>query len=854
MIQAYNLKTEYLAAAVGIDILAPRIFWNVQGAVRQTAYQLRTSVNEESWQEYPAQDTNLMNTKLPMTYKSRDRVRWQVRLTDENGQQGEWSETAYAEIGLASPDDWRAVWIMGNYKHDASGKVRYPVDLFRKTFALQKQVLRARLYSTACGMYTMHLNGSRVGEFVMAPGSTNFAKRVHYQTYDVTALLQSENVWDIALADGFYASDTGVFDTPKPFGYEPKVLAQLEVYFTDGTSQTFCTDKDFAWCNDGPVRFADMKNGERIDFNRTPTYSGYAAVTRYDGIVCASDSVPVNEHERLSHPKVLLCPDGHTVLDFGQNIAGYAEVKLQGAAGKTCALVFGEKLDENGNFTYMNISYKGEYTKCHFQTITLTCEGKAHTYKPDFTVMGFRYVLLLDWPEQVVPENFTAIAVYSDMATTFAFTSTDAVLNQIVQNTFWSVKGNFLDVPTDCPTRERAGWTGDAQLFFNTGNYMMDQRAFFRKWLTDVVDGMREDGLVFNINPGPRKESRLINWLSMEGSAGWGDALITIPYYFWKRYGDDTLLREFWEPMTRCYDFFHSRMGKRNLFSLANPKHSEYDKYLVACGRHFGEWTEPDDCAPSKTALLFPMAEEATAYLSYTSRLMAEMAAHCGKKDAVARYEQTAENTQKAYNHYFVGDGMFETKRMCKYVRPVGLDLCSGAVRENLLRQIVKLNQKRNYRVGTGFLTTPFLFEALSEAGAGEDAYKTLTNPNFGWAQQIKQGATTVWENWTDDASLNHYSKGACCQWLFDCVCGIRLDGIENHFVIAPHKLNGVEDISFTYDSAYGAVKSGWHRGKEKIEYTIEIPANCTAEFTLPGGKTKTLQAGNYTFMEALAQ
>ena len=262
MIQAYNLKTEYLAAAVGIDILVPRIFWNVQGAVRQTAYQLRTSVNEESWQEYPAQDTNLMNTKLPMTYKSRDRVRWQVRLTDENGQQGEWSETAYAEIGLASPDDWRAVWIMGNYKHDASGKVRYPVDLFRKTFALQKQVLRARLYSTACGMYTMHLNGSRVGEFVMAPGSTNFTKRVHYQTYDVTALLQSENVWDIALADGFYASDTGVFDTPKPFGYEPKVLVQLEVYFTDGTSQTFCTDKDFAWCNDGPVRFADMKNGE----------------------------------------------------------------------------------------------------------------------------------------------------------------------------------------------------------------------------------------------------------------------------------------------------------------------------------------------------------------------------------------------------------------------------------------------------------------------------------------------------------------------------------------------------------------------------------------------------------------
>ena len=577
MINAYRLKTEYLTDAVGIDILTPRVFWNVQGAAQQTAFQLRVSINEKPWQEYPRQESNLMHTKLPITCKSRDRIHWQIRLTDENGQTGLWSDDAYVEIGLTVPNDWKSQWIMGNYKHDVSGKIRYPVDLFRKKFILEKKVLRARLYCTACGMYTMHLNNCRVGDFVMAPGSTNFTKRVHYQIYDVAALLQKENVWDIALADGFYASDTGVFDTPKPFGYEPKVLAQLEVYFTDGTSQMFCTDKNFTWCNDGPVRFADMKNGEKVDFNQTPSYSGHAAVTRYKGIVGASDSVPVKEQERFAHPKVLTCPDGHTVLDFGQNIAGYTEVKLQGAAGKTCAMVFGEKLDENGNFTYTNISYKGEYTNCHFQTITLTCDGKLHTYKPDFTVMGFRYVLLLDWPEKADPENFTAIAVYSDMQTTFAFASTDDVLNKIVLNTFWSLKGNFLDVPTDCPTRERAGWTGDAQLFFNTGNYMMDQRAFFRKWLTDVADGMREDGLVFNINPGPVKKSRLIQWLSMEGSAGWGDALITIPYYFWKRYGDDTLLREFWEPMTRCYDFFRSRMGKRNLFSLTNPKHSKYD-------------------------------------------------------------------------------------------------------------------------------------------------------------------------------------------------------------------------------------------------------------------------------------
>ena len=848
MIAAYDLKTAYLTNPVGIDLLQPMLNWKVQGAVRQSAYQLRYTLNESAWLELPPVQSRNTAAPFPLELHSRDRVRWQLRLWDENSVQGAWSESASFELGLTRSADWKARWITGCYAHSKKRKLRYPVDCFLRSFTVRRPVIRARLYITACGLYETALNGVKVGDQVLTPGSTAFQKRVHYQTYDVTALIREENTWTIDLADGWYASSTGAFSKAKTFGFEPKALAQLELFYEDGGRDVIGTDAMFRWSNDGPVRLADMKDGETVDFRRAPSYRGYAQETAYGGFVCASNSNPVREKERFSGPTVLHTPDGQTVLDFGQNLAGYAEVSVCGPAGHRCSMVFGETLNEAGNFTVSNISLQGEYDACRFQTIDLICDGTPHLYKPAFTVMGFRYVLLRNWPEEVKPEHFTAIAVYSDMDATFRFSSSDDDLNRIVNNTFWSMKGNFLDVPTDCPTRERAGWTGDAQLFFNTGNYMMDQRAFFRKWLRDVADCQKENGLVYNINPSVPWSSPLIEWFAMEGSAGWGDAMITIPWYFWKRYGDDALFREFWPEMERCWGFFRSRLGKRNLFSLFRPKRSEHDRYIVACGKHFGEWTEPEDCAPGKAALLFPMTEEATAYFSYATRMMAEMAAHLGKQHDAAVYAELAEKSKEAYNYYFVRNGEAESSRMCKYVRPCGLGLAEGDARQRLLEKIVRLNRERNYRIGTGFLTTPFVFEALSEAGDSDGAFQTLTNPEIGWVQQIRQGATTVWENWTPDASLNHYSKGACCQWLFDCLCGVKLDGRQNHFVIEPHTVSQLDSIHFTYDSVFGAVESGWRRSEGELEFTVAVPANCEAELTLPGGERHTLGPGNHVF------
>lgn len=846
MIEAINLKTEYLKDPMGIDLKHPRLFWQVSGAKKQTAYQIAYRRNEGERIEADPVHTDTMHGMLPEILKSRDRVEWCVRLTDENGTVGGWSDWASFEMGLLEKEDFKAHWIMGDYEHDPKAEVRYPADCFLTEFSYGKKLKRARLYITACGMYEAKLNGKKVGDRVLAPGSTAFQKRVHYQTYDVTELIRTENRFTIELADGFYASRTGCFGKAKIYGYEPKVIAQLELTAEDGTVETVLTDEKFRWSNDGPTVYADLKDGETIDSRKEASWSGHARECAYEGILCADNNVPVHEKEIFTSLRVIHCPDGQTVLDFGQNIAGYMEFSVCGNAGDKVSMICGEKLDENGNFTIANILLKGDYDTERLQREEFICNGTRQTYRPKFTVMGFQYVLLLNWPEEIKPENFRAVAVYSDMEITGTFDCSEEGVNRIVKNTLWSMKGNFLDVPTDCPTRERAGWTGDAQLFFETGNYLMDQAAFFRKWMQDVEDVQKENGMIYNINPANPKGNALLEWFSVEGGVGWGDAFLMIPYYYWKRYGDDTLIRTHWESMKKCFGFYEKRVGKRNLFSLFKPGYGKYSRYLCACGRDFGEWTEPDDCAPSKAALMFPHAEEGTAYIAYDAGIMAEMAEHLGKNSEKEHYKDLQEPLKEAYNHYFLGDGTFTTNRMAKYVRPCALGLAENEVKKNLLQNIVRLNRERDYKVGTGFLSTPFVMELLTEAGASNDAYRMLTNPEFGWMKQVKEGATTIWENWTNDASLNHYSKGACCNWLFACVCGIGFDGTKNKIRITPHTVPQLTHASLRYHSVYGEVYSGWKREGKKIIYEITVPSNCIAEVILPGKEKCLLEAGEY--------
>ncbi len=836
--KAVRLHTEYLTNPLGIDIQQPRLMWNCEEGVKQTAYQIRC----QSWDSGKVESRS-MHADYPHLLASREKVNWQVRLWDENGEPGDWSEASF-EMGLLSPADWKASWITGNYKIDK--KQRYPVDCFRKVFAAPAG--SARLYITACGLYEATINGQRVGDFVLAPGHTDYRKRIAYQTYDVTDLLvPGENTMELLLADGWYRGSTGAWGLKNQYGWETKVIAQLEV---EGTP-VLLTDDSWHWSNDGPVRFADNQDGEVFNANDTPSYTGRARRTKHAVIPTASNNVPVVERERFS-PAVITTPSGRTVLDFGQNIAGYIAFALQAKAGQRVFLRFGELLDGDGEFTQKNIQCATKNRATPLQQVIYTCKDGENRYKTKFAVFGFQYALLetdVSWK----PEDFTAIAVYSDLEQTGYFESSNKLLNQFVRNTLWSSKGNFLDVPTDCPTRERHGWTGDSQIFFDTASYLFDFAAFTRKHLNDVFDWQKKDGNLPQIAPAGGVDFYMA---TMNGSPGWSDVGILTPYRFWKKYGDKAVLEQYYTGMKRYAAFLRRRVGKKTLLSKPLGLHGKDRKYAVNYGQSYGEWAEPKDVFPNDwTNMVLPHPEVSTAYTAYCFRLFAEIAEEMGDADTAKDYAHLSEKVKQSYQAMRrLPAFSLDTDRQAMLVRPLAFDLLEEEQTAYAKDRLLKALENYGWRLGTGFLSTPLILYVLADI-APEAAFRLLENEEMpGWLFMPKSGATTVWESWEGTqaqggiASLNHYSKGAVCSWLFDSLCGIRM-ARENHFVIQPLVGGSLTHANASYQSIYGKVESGWACKDGKITYTVTVPANCTAEVRI-NGKTETVTAGAYTFEE----
>lgn len=859
MLRAIHLKTVYLENPVGIDIENPEFSWTLEGTGKQqTAYEIHAAHSEKEleqgryiWNSGKVESESMLHIPYRNTVASRERVYWQVRVWDENSEAGDWSETAFFEMGLLKKEDWKAKWICGDYEPE-QGK-RYPADEFRKIIQVPK-FRKARLYITSCGIYETRLNGKKVGDQILTPGVTSYDTRIQYQVYDITDVLQSgENTWDISLGDGWFRGKLGAFGASGVYGNRTCVKGQIELTGEEGEITSIITDDTFSWCNDGPVRFNDMKDGETIDASCKASYCGRAKLAEYDVLLCCSNNVQVKEQEIFS-PKILSTPDGSTVLDFGQNIAGYVQFSLKGTKGHTVKLTMGEMLDAEGNFTLSNLVQENDFAPDYcddsrFQTITYICGSEEReTWKPKFCVQGFQYVKLENWPEPVSAENFKAIAVYSDMRQLEVFHCSSKNLEKLVQNTLWSMKGNFLDVPTDCPTRERAAWAGDAQLFFDAGCYFMDFTAFYRKWIQDIFDDQAADGKVYNIVPRVAPHEGMSD--AVEGSSGWVDAGILIPYRYWKHFNDLTLIKRYYEPMKRLADFMVGRMGDTSDGELDQKlPPSKYRKYIVTTGFHFGEWNEPNS---DMSAIMLPKYEEATAYLIYSLRCFSQMAEAIGEMGDARKYREISEQAQEAYQYYFVKDGNIDSTRMCKYVRPLALDLARKDTRKNVEQGLIKLVRENGHHVGTGFLSTPFVLQVISDAGYKEDAYQMLENEEYpSWIHEIKMGATTVWENWDGVASRNHYSNGAVCDWIFSTVCGIRMDG-ENQFLIAPKVGGSLTEAGLSYQSVYGKVSCSWEKMDTKVKYRIEIPAGCRARIELEGMDEIEVTAGSYIYETAL--
>lgn len=849
--KAINLKTEYLINPIGIDIRHPRLMWNCEGGTKQTAYRIVAKTDEQIVWDSGKVSSDSMHADYPNDLASRQRVEWNATLWDETDSKVESSETAFFETGLLSASDFRAKWISGNYR--VNPKKRYPVDCFKKEFSAHN-VAKARLYITACGLYEALVNGKRVDDFVLAPGHTDYTKRIQLQTYDVTELLENgENVITVELADGWYRGSCGAWGLRNQYGTQTKLYAQLEITDKSGNKAVIGTDQTWAWSNDGKIRFADNKDGEIVEAWRTPSYGGLAKETKRDVTPASSNNVPVTEHERFSVQKVITTPGGAKVLDFGQNIAGYISFAVMAKKGQKIKLRFGEMFDENGEFTQKNFqcANKKRTRVTPLQQIEYYCKDGSNEYKTKFAIFGFQYVLIesdVEWKK----EDFTAVSVCSDMEETLSFYSSNELLNKLVQATRWSAKNNHADVPTDCPTRERHGWTGDAQIFCNTASYLFNYAPFARKYVHDMLDGQRKNGKFRQITP---KGGVDFYMDFMDGSAGWSDAGVLIPYRIYKRYGDQKILENSYAAMKQYADFKIKTLGKWYPTAVRTGIDRKYRKYISNYGQSYGEWAEPTEVhITGFRDFACPHPEETTAYIVYLLQTMAEIAEVLGKQDDKKRFSEYAEKAKIGYGKLIeCPEFTLDTDRQAKLVRPLYMGLLDEKQREFAQKRLITALEHYGWRLGTGFLSTPFILYVLEKIDV-EYAYRLLENEQMpGWLFMPKMNANTIWESWEGTqaqvgiASLDHYSKGAVLEWVVSEMCGIQVSG-ENKFTIAPKVGGHFTFAKCEYKSVYGKVKSDWRREGGKTVYMISVPANTTAKVVLPSGE-KTLTAGEYEFM-----
>ena len=848
--KAIDLRTEYLVNPIGIDTQCPCLMWNCDGGVTQTAYRIVAKSGEKTVWDSGKVNSSSMRAEYPHKLKSRERVGWSVTLWDENDKEGEPSETAFFETGLLSASDFTAKWISGNYH--VNKKDRYPVDCFKKQFNAQN-VAKARLYITACGLYEAIINGRRVGNFVLAPGHTDYTKRIQLQTYDVTDLLSDGgNEIAVELADGWYRGSCGAWGLKNQYGTQTKLYAQLEITDKSGNRSIIGTDKTWKWSDDGKICFADNKDGEIVEGWRVPSYNGFAKETKCDVMPASSNNVPVTEHEKFFVKQVITTPGGKKVLDFGQNIAGYISFKLNAKKGQKIKLRFGEMFDKNGEFTQKNIqcANKKRTKVTPLQQIEYDCKDGLNEYKTKFAIFGFQYALIetdVEWKA----EDFTAIAVYSDMEGTIAFDSSNELLNKLVEATRWSAKNNHADVPTDCPTRERHGWTGDAQIFCDTAAYLFNYAPFARKYVADMIDGQRKNGKFRQITP---KGGVDFYMDFMDGSAGWSDAGVLIPYRIYKRYGDKKILESSYAAMKKYADFKIGTLGKRYPTAIKTEIDRKYKKYISNYGQSYGEWAEPTEVhITGFKDFACPHPEETTAYIVYMLRTMAEIAGVLGKTDDKKRFSEYAEKAKIGYGKLIDRPKFsLDTDRQAKLVRPLYMDLLNKEQAKFAEKRLIEALDNYGWRLGTGFLSTPFILYVLEKIDV-EYAYKLLENEQMpGWLFMPKMNANTIWESWEGTqaqggiASLDHYSKGAVLEWVFSEMCGVKVSG-ENEFTIAPKAGGKFTFVKCEYQSVYGKVKSGWKRENGKTVYTVTIPSNTTAKIVLPDGE-RTVHAGEYEY------
>nr|WP_297864468.1 alpha-L-rhamnosidase [uncultured Acetatifactor sp.] len=704
--------------------------------------------------------------------------------------------------------------------------------VFGKRFTLSGEIREATLSLTALGVYEAELNGKRVGEFILAPGWTSYYSRLQYQEYDVTGLLENDNALTVTVGKGWYRSRMPGWQGSKwqdgLRGNPAGLLARLTLTYQDGRQEIISTDESWK-VSESRVRFSEIYDGEIYDAAYTPALN--QEVLCFDGpfdTLIPQQGEEIREQERIAGARMFTTPKGETVIDFGQNITGYVETTLEGRVGEVLDLSFAEVMDKEGNFYTAN--YRSARAQYHY-----TCRDGLQTYKPKLTFWGFRYIRVNQFPggvEKAVPAHFTAIALHSDMRRTGFLSSSSPELNRLFDNIIWGQKGNFVDVPTDCPQRdERLGWTGDAQVFVRTACLNYDAEKFFTKWLADMAADQHEDGYVGHVIPDMLQNPH--------ASAAWGDAAVICPWEVYRAYGNSRILENQFECMHKWVDHITAATTTPNLWTG---------------GTHYGDWLGLD--APSGSYK--GSSDEtfiASAFYAHSTDLVIRAGKVLGRD--VSSYEALYDRIVAAFRNTWPE---YKTQTECVLAAHFRLAPDCQAAADQLARMITDCGTK----LQTGFVGTPYLLHVLSDYGYAELAYSLLLREKYpSWLYPVTKGATTIWEHWdgimedgdfwsADMNSYNHYAYGSVADWVYGVAAGIT--PVESAPGYAKVRIAPVPDarldwLKASLNTRHGLVRSEWKKADGMWRFEITTPVD--AEIVI-GGKVHQVTPGTYYFYSAI--
>ncbi|PWW05733.1 alpha-L-rhamnosidase [Paenibacillus cellulosilyticus] len=857
-----QLRCEYRNNPIGLGVTLPRFSWQLESDsvnVMQQAYHIQVSsgingfnTNELLWDSGKVQsEQSVLVEYAGQLLDSRVRCHYRVKVWDQAGTESDWSEPAYWEMGLLQQSDWSAAWITPNSAHiDPQSE---EIFLLRNTFDVRDDVNRATVYATALGIYELELNGQRIGDWQYTPGWTSYSNRLQVQAYDVTSLIHSgeHNAIGAALANGWYKGNLAWEKKNNIYGDQRALIMQLHIDYADGTSEIVVSDNTWQAAT-GPILLSELYHGETYDARLEKT--GWSTAAYEDGnwaavqelahtkdILVMQESEPSRITERIKPIALIHTPAGETVLDMGQNMVGRIHLKLDLPTGTCLTLQHAEVLDRNGNF------YIGNLRNAK-QTVQYTCKGGGEEYEPHFSFQGFRYVKVEGWPEKVPLdlELFTGHVIHTDMEPSGTFECSHPLLNQLQRNIVWGQRGNFLDVPTDCPQRdERLGWTGDAQVFIRTAAFNYGVGPFFTKWLRDLKADQRNDGGVPFVIPNVLDEKS-------HSSSAWGDAAVICPWTIYLCYEDKRILEEQYDSMKAWVEYIRQQGD---------------NEYLWNTGFHFGDWLGLDAKEGSYIGAT-PRDLIATCFYAYSTELFVKAAEVLGRTEDVAHYRELYEGIVAAFEQEFLtGSGRLAAHTQTGHVLPLMFGLVKGSVRERLARTLAEYVKEQNYHLTTGFVGTPYLCTVLSENGYHDVAVKLVQQEDYpSWLYSIHQGATTIWEHWdgikpdgtfwSDDMnSYNHYAYGSIGEWLYRIVAGLDLDESQPGYKrirFAPRTDSGLEYAKASYASSYGLIRSEWKISDEsQVAYEFELPPNTTAEAWLHGAALSAAEVNDVSIQQA---